>query len=218
MKYPETSLAELAINVPMASELFRRHRLDFCCGGTVTLREACEQKKLALDAIVNELSALAEKKMPESDLAPQELTGYIVQRYHDDLRKRIPELISLAGKVTTVHAGHPECPKGLTELLTLIQEELFAHMMKEENVLFPMINAGKGAFAVMPVKVMMMEHEHHGQQLEELHHVAHDFVPPLDACASWRTLYKGLQALEAELMEHIHLENHVLFPKILTSK
>jgi regulator of cell morphogenesis and NO signaling len=216
MNYSDTSLAELAVNIPMASELFRKNRLDFCCGGKVTLREACEQKHLDLNGIVRELDLLVKKKVPEAELPLNELTAYIVQRYHEDLRKRLPELVFLARKVTAVHADHPSCPKGLAELMTSIQEEMFLHMHKEENVLFPMINAGQGGLAVMPVKVMTMEHDHHGKQLDEIHRLTSDFLPPADACASWRTLYKGLEALEAELMEHIHLENHVLFPRAIS--
>ena len=92
------------------------------------------------------------------------------------------------------------------------------HMMKEENVLFPLIDAGRGSMALMPVKVMTSEHESHGQQLEVLHHMTKDFVPPQDACPTWKSLYRGLEKLEEELMEHIHLENNILFPSALTQK
>lgn len=38
---------------------------------------------------------------------------------------------------------------------------------------------------------------------------------PEAACTTWRALYLRLQELEGELMDHIALENNVLFPKAL---
>jgi regulator of cell morphogenesis and NO signaling len=96
-----------------------------------------------------------------------------------------------------------------------MRDELESHMQKEEHVLFPLILAGRGALAAAPIRVMEREHEDHGRNLERLRELAHDFAPPLDACGTWRALYLGLEELEREIMEHIHLENHVLFPRAL---
>lgn len=212
MNYAESSLAELAINIPMASQVFRRNRLDFCCGGKITLKEACTKNGLDFETIVSELSALKVAPTLESSLPLPELCDHVVSRYHEDLRRRLPELVALAGKVERVHADHAQCPRGLTRLLETVQAELFLHMMKEENVLFPLIRAGKGNLAQMPVKVMMAEHDAHGEQLDEIHRITNDFRAPADACPTWLALYRNLEQFEAELMEHIHLENHVLFP------
>ena len=114
-----------------------------------------------------------------------------------------------------VHAGNSDCPNGLHKLLKNFHEEMLMHMMKEENVLFPLIEAGRGNMAMMPVKVMTSEHDSHGLQLEEIHRLTSDFNPPADACTTWRSLYKGLEKLEEELMDHIHLENNILFPRAL---
>ena len=215
MNFAESSLAELAINIPMASQIFRKNRLDFCCGGKISLKEACEQKNLDLKELIAQLAGLENKSIPELEIPLKELPDYIVQRYHEDLRKRLPELILLSQKVERVHGDNDHCPNGLTQLLTEIQSELFTHMMKEENILFPLIKSGRGHMALMPVKVMSSEHEAHGRQLEELHRLTNDFTSPAEACPTWRALYKGLEKLEEELMEHIHLENNVLFPTAL---
>ena len=98
------------------------------------------------------------------------------------------------------------------------QDEMFLHMMKEENVLFPLITSGRGHMAHMPIKIMTLDHDNHGKELEQVHAITSDFVPPQDACPTWRALYKGLEKLEEELMDHIHLENHVLFPRALSSQ
>lgn len=45
-----------------------------------------------------------------------------------------------------------------------------------------------------------------------------DLVSPAEACESWRGLYQSLAQLEIDLMEHIHLENNVLFPRAVNGK
>ncbi len=216
MRFADQPLSELAINIPMATALFRRNRLDFCCGGKQTLREACAKRDLNLLEFEKELEALTTEKDPRLEKMPlPEMTIFIIQRYHDDLRQRIPELLSLAQKVERVHADHSACPKGLSELLEHMLNELQSHMMKEENVLFPMIRAGQGPRAAMPVQVMNAEHDDHGRQLDEVHRLTSDFTTPEGACGTWRALYAGLEKLEEELMDHIHLENNILFPRAL---
>jgi len=216
MNYADQFLSDLAIAVPMATEVFRKNRLDFCCGGKQTLKDACAKKQINLENIVNQITELDGKKQNiHTDLPLSEMTGFIVKRYHEDLRRRLPELVTLADKVERVHFDHSDCPHGLKTLLSELHSEMLLHMMKEENVLFPLIEAGKGSMALMPVKVMMSEHDSHGRQLDELHRLTNDFVPPEGACTTWRSLYKGLEKLEEELMEHIHLENNILFPRAL---
>ena len=147
-----------------------------------------------------------------------EITKYIEARYHADLRQRLPELLAKAAKVEQVHADHPACPTGLHSVLNDFYNEMLMHMMKEENVLFPMINQGRGSLAFMPIKMMTSEHDSHAKQLEELHRLTKDFTPPEGACGTWCSLYSGLDKFEQELKEHIHLENNVLFANALTQK
>lgn len=218
MNYEDQFLGELAIKIPMATEIFRKHRLDFCCGGKQTLKEACEKKQINLESIVTELGHLEEKENFFEGMPLPALTQFIVKRYHEDLRKRIPELLQLAKKVEAVHADHPLAPKGLFDVLSEFHANMLLHMMKEENVLFPLIESGRGSMAMMPVKVMTLEHDSHGRELELIRSKTNDLIPPEDACTTWKALYKGLQKLEEELMDHIHLENNILFPNALNQQ
>lgn len=215
MNYADQYLSELAIKIPMATEVFRQHRLDFCCGGKQTLKDACEKKHIDLTKVISELSLLEKKDNIFEEMPLSELTHYIIRRYHEDLRRRIPELMTLAQKVETVHRDHPSCPTGLHQILNEFYANMLLHMMKEENVLFPLIDSGRGEMAHMPVKVMTMEHDSHGRELEAIRAKTNDLVPPTGACTTWRALYQGLLKLEEELMDHIHLENNILFPNAL---
>lgn len=138
------------------------------------------------------------------------------ERNHQDLNRRLPELINMANKVENVHATHAQCPKGLYMGLSLFFYELKNHIDEEETVLFP----GNKARQLKPtsnvtINKLMIQHAQHEAQLEEFRKKANDFVPPEGACSTWRALYNGLEKLEQELMEQIHLENHILFPRFL---
>ena len=212
----DTPLADIARQQPSATRVFLRHHLDFCCGGRRTLAEACARAGLDPNAIVHELAAENEK--PEDvtwELRPQaDLIEHILDRFHDGLRRDMPPLIAAARKVERVHADKPAVPAGLADELETFWAEMQSHMMKEENVLFPMLARGsRGPQVHMPVRVMEEEHDAHGEHLERIRALAYNFEIPSHACATWSALYRGLAHIEAELMQHIHLENNVLFPR-----
>ena len=108
-------------------------------------------------------------------------------------------------------------PAELPELLEYIQNELLMHMMKEERMLFPMAKQGLGSRAAMPVNVMMHEHEEHDRALAQLKTLTNHFTPPQNADKDQQRLYALAQELSDDLEEHIHLENEILFPRILAS-
>lgn len=212
------TLGEIATTHPESTFVFMRHRLDFCCGGRQRFGDACQAAGLDPEALVSEIEAEGARRTPQRwDAEPlPELIDFILTRYHDPLRADLPVLIGAAHKVERVHADKASCPRGLAAQLELLEEELHQHLAKEEQMLFPAIRAGsRGAPIHMPIRVMMQEHDDHGESLRRLREVAGDFSPPAEACATWRALYAGLETLEAELMEHIHLENNLLFPRAL---
>jgi regulator of cell morphogenesis and NO signaling len=123
----------------------------------------------------------------------------------------LPELIRLARRVEHVHGDREECPVGLADLLDAMLQELESHMQKEEQILFPILARGHGVRAGGPIAVMRMEHDQHGDALQRLMDVTNGITLPRGACTTWRALYLGLGAFREDLMEHIHLENNVLF-------
>jgi regulator of cell morphogenesis and NO signaling len=214
----DVSLAELATTVPGAARVLERHRLDFCCRGERTLADACADRALPAAALVDELRAAVPS---DDDLAPwaeaplDVLIEHILARYHAPLREELPRLVALAEKVERRHADKADCPRGVAAHLAAMADALEEHLQKEERILFPLIGAGRGAAAGMPIRVMQDEHLDHAANLDRLRALAHDFVAPDAACASWRALYLGLATLESDLHAHIALENHVLFPRSL---
>ncbi len=146
---------------------------------------------------------------------PAALIDHILQRYHASLRRELPLLVASARAIEADHHGHALCPRGLTAHLEQVQASLDSHLQKEERILFPLILGGRGAVAHMPVKLMMAEHTDHLRNLTRTAELTHAFTLPTDASPAWRDLYRALRRLERDLGDHIELENHVLFPRVL---
>lgn len=142
------------------------------------------------------------------------LIDYIVQRYNDTYRRELPELAKLAEKVERVHSDHPQAPIGLAATLTDMMRELELHLEKEETILFPMMKGVRHDPATADaIAHMLIEHDDHGDWLNELARITGGGALPADACGSWRRLYAGVGKLRDDLVEHIALENDVLFPQ-----
>ncbi len=216
---PLESLAALATRFAGAARVFQRHGLDYCCRGQMSLRDACMLRRLDTAVILGELRreqpTAADADRWHEQPVPA-LIDHLLAHFHERHRQELPRLLELAGKVERVHAAHPKRPGGLAEHLRTVALELEQHMQKEEQILFPMLRAGHGSHAAVPIQVMEAEHQDHGNNLARLRQLAHDFRAPADGCPTWRALYLGLEEFERDLMQHIHLENHVLFPRVLT--
>ena len=211
----DQSLGALARSIPGATQLFHEHKLDFCCGGKHSLREAAAGRGIDAKSIADRLEVMQADTISEeldwrTRPAP-ELIAHILRRFHDRHREQLPELVRLARRVEEVHGDRPECPRGLADHLSMMQQELESHMQKEEQVLFPILSRGYTPDLQGPVDVMRHEHEQHGEALQVLEALTHDITLPRGACNTWRALYLGLGALRADLVEHIHLENNILF-------
>lgn len=215
---PRATLADLAVTHPAASRVFGRHGLDFCCHGQRPLADACEERGLDAERVVAEIADEQGRAadLPRWDRRPiAELVDHITSHYHQRLRVELPELVALARRVETQHAEKPSCPRGLRTHLEGVHAAVLEHLAKEEQVLFPMILAGRGRTATGPIHALESEHLDHAENLEKTRQLTADLGAPEEACATWRALYLRLAQLEAELMEHIHLENNVLFRRVL---
>ena len=217
-----TKVGDVATLYPLATRVFARHKIDFCCGGGKPLSEACMRVGVQVDTVLAEI----DKEISTTD-RPEErwdeksldlLVDHILVEYHRPLDEELPRLEALARKVNDVHGDKaPETLGGILSTFLSLRAELEQHMAKEERILFPMIHSGQGALAEGPVAVMEQEHESAGAALKTLRELTNNFEVPEEACNSWRALWVGLEAFEKALHEHIHLENNILFPRALQS-
>lgn len=208
--YLTQNVGQIAATVAGATALFRRHKIDFCCGGNVPLASAAAGRGIDALSLSQELAALGGH---DTDLPSQtpELIRHIVTRFHDTHRRELPELIKLARRVEAVHKDRPEVPAGLADLLAETEASLTSHLAKEENFLFPFMQTGLVPNG--PIAVMRGEHNDEARHIRALQEVTHGFAPPPDACNTWRALYTGVEKFATDLTEHIHIENNILFPR-----
>ncbi len=214
MNLYDTPLAQIVQSIPGSSAIFNEYRLSFCCGGQHTLKEATEKARIPTETVYQALLKL----MPESasqknwdDVDNAGLIDFILARYHDVHRQQLRELIRLADRVETVHGDHPECPLGLADHLQYMAQELETHMQKEENILFPMITRGVSGMVNGPISVMRQDHDDHMDTIHQLNIITRNLTLPQGACNTWQALYLNLKQFTDDLLEHIALENDVLF-------
>ncbi|MGR3853735.1 iron-sulfur cluster repair di-iron protein [Chryseobacterium indologenes] len=211
--------------------IFKRHGIDFCCKGGRTIEEACSSKKLAPEKIYEELEALPKNEGNSVDFNswPLDLlTDYIEKTHHRYVEEKTPVLQAFLDKLCKVHGGrHPE----LFEINSLFNEsahDLAAHMKKEELILFPFVknmvkakisggSLPKPHFGTVENPVHMMEHEHtiEGDRFRRIAEITNEYLPPADACNTYKVAFAMLQDFENDLYQHIHLENNILFPKAI---
>ena len=228
---PET-IGQMVVNDFRRAEVFRKFGLDFCCGGKKTLEQACAKKGLDVLQVKEEL-----KKVEEKDDTNHEnydswelnfLADYIVNRHHSYVKESHPMLLEYSQKVARVHGErHPELIQIANDYLE-IAEELSMHMNKEEMILFPYIKEmvdckkegrkmERAPFGSIENPINMMESEHTavGEVTERMKELSNNFIPPEDACNSYRVLFSKLKEYEKDLHHHIHLENNILFKKAI---
>jgi regulator of cell morphogenesis and NO signaling len=208
----QQSIGSIAVQIPGATAIFRKLKLDFCCGGQQPLAKACADKGLDTELVIQAIQALEHKAELTKAPTPGELIDHILQRYHEVHRQQLTELIRMARRVEAVHRDHPQVPQGLADHLEAMEQELLDHMAKEEQILFPMLKQEVNPMVVHPISMMRHEHVNHGTQLEKLANLTSNHQPPVGACNTWQALYAGTARLTEDLIEHIHTENNLLFP------
>ncbi len=223
-----TTVADIAAAEPSTIKLFQRHKIDFCCGGKIPLAEACARHGLDTDALLAELRAARAAADDPADWgrAPlKDLIAHIQTRYHVPLREDLPRLSAMLDKVVRRHGDRlPEALLPLQATFESLRRELVEHMAKEDAVLFPAVlaleanAAAEGTFKdwtwiEQPIDVMEAEHEAAGAALARMRALTDGYAPPEDACPTFRGLYYGLSELERDMHLHVHLENHILFPR-----
>ena len=219
----ETTLGDLVAVNPAAARVLDGFGLDYCCHGGRTLRDACDAAGLDAQVVEADLAATeVDGDTMWTTLDPPALADHVVATHHRYLHEELPLLGALAAKVLSVHGDrHPELAE-VRRLVAAVRDDLEPHLLKEERVLFPAIHAiaaGRRDFPFgsieNPIRMMEAEHEVAGELLTELRATTDGYTVPADGCASYRSLYERLDALELDTHIHIHKENHTLFPQAI---
>jgi regulator of cell morphogenesis and NO signaling len=221
----EMTVGELAAQVPASVRVLERLGIDYCCGGGVAFDQACRERNLVPAAVRAEIDAAGQLTQTAVDwpTAPiGSLVDHILSTHHVFTKAELPRLNDLLVKILSKHSErHGDVLQPLAEIFRGLMQELEGHLLKEEMILFPLIRSieagGDGSFHCgsihNPIRVMMMEHDSAGDALAKLRTLTNGYSAPPDACATFRAFYAGLEDLEKDLHQHIHLENNILFPR-----
>ncbi|WP_247233382.1 iron-sulfur cluster repair di-iron protein [Telluribacter sp. SYSU D00476] len=224
------TVGELVTADIRSAEVFKRLGIDFCCNGKRTLAEACDRAGIELPVVLEKLERLPARERLASEQfdqwEPDFLADYILNVHHRYLYQNLPFIQPLVQKVATKHGDRYPAMREVLQTFEELSEELVSHLQKEEEVLFPTIKSlvaakqeygdpTRRAFLNAPITVMEHEHDNAGTLLFRLRELTNNYTPAEDACNSHRLMLAKLAELEADLMQHIHLENNILFPKAL---
>jgi regulator of cell morphogenesis and NO signaling len=224
-----TLVKDIVNELPKTSDVFKKNRIDFCCGGNIPLSEAADRNGLDIDSLLTELKDVYEKyEHAEKDVTvwtdsdSHTIIEHVITNYHRVSEEELALLSPYVTKVSRVHGeSHPELLR-VYELFYEFKKELIEHMEKEEAVVFPLIKQiADGTVtnreeAIQQIIELEKEHDHAGEILREIRAVTSDFALPLDACGTYRLVYARLEALESLTFMHVHLENNILFPRYLS--
>lgn len=229
----EKTVREYALETPNATRVFEKLNIDYCCGGSRPLGEACAVAGVQMEEVVRLLDEAGHE--PAGAAPPgvgagtlTELVDYILDTHHVFTRDEMERITALAEKLASKHGERRPELLLVRALFQQLCEDLRPHMFREEAILFPFIKQLEQAIAFKhpippapfgtvanPVRMMMFEHDAAGDILRELRAATSDYAPPPDACITYQTLYQALAEFEQDLHQHIHLENNILFPRVI---
>ena len=221
------SIGDIVAMMPKAGEVFKEYGIDFCCGGHRPLAEAIREQKLDEAELLKKLDEVYEESIKLTGrndfrmMSYSEQIDYIVTTHHAYLKRELPEISELVTTILRVHgSNHNELFK-VHKLFHNLKTELEQHLIKEEELLFPLVKE----YEVKPsedlldrIKQVMKEsedeHDAAGDILKELRKITDGYKTPEDGCATFNLTYQKLEELEADLFQHIHLENNILFKNL----
>lgn len=213
---------------PGLARIFESVGIDYCCGGKRSLADACAAKDLDPVTFVVLLKATA--KLPAGAPAVDvntmtliALADHIEQTHHRYLQTELPVLVEKADRVAAKHGWRDPRLLPVAETMRALAADMFLHMVKEEQILFPLVRelersgvvSGHCGSIANPIRQMEHEHDGAGAAVARLRELTDGFTPDADACNTHRAMLAGFAALEADLQQHVHKENNVLFPRAL---
>jgi regulator of cell morphogenesis and NO signaling len=225
-----TKVKDIALQNPQARHVLEDAGIDYCCGGGKSLHDACLNAAVSPEAVLERLRESGKVVNPAASdwvSAPlSDLTRHIREKHHKYVRAAIPRIQTLLEKVNAKHgSAHGEIA-AIQELFTKVGREMIMHMQKEEQILFPYIEAMERAAAGNgtveppffqtvrnPIQAMMKEHDSAGDLVKQIRNASSAYTAPDDACTSFKALYQDLKQFEGDLHLHVHLENNILFPR-----
>lgn len=225
-------IGEIVTKFPKAADVLKEYKIDFCCGGDRKLETAIKEQGLSESEVLDKINRLyeefknvetGERNWEEAPLG--ELVDHIVNTHHAYLWAELPRISEFTAKILRVHGEHHPELSQVYRLFHKLKMELEEHLIKEETSQYPAIKEYEKSRteaslekAINLNKELEDEHTGAGDILKELRKVTNDYEVPADGCNTYRLTYAKLEELESDTFQHIHLENNILFPRLMGLK
>jgi regulator of cell morphogenesis and NO signaling len=226
-------IGDIVAKFPNAADIFKKYRIDFCCGGDRLLSTAIKEQEINEEELLEGINTSYEilknniksKDRNWLEVSFDELVDQIVNSHHAYLYENLPKISELTTKILRVHGEkHPELSR-VHKLFHTIKMELEAHLIEEETIQYPAIrayllnnNETDLDKAINIIKQLQDEHIGAGNILKELRDITNDYEAPANACTTYRLAFSKLEEMESDLFQHIHLESNILFPRLYQLK
>lgn len=214
------SIGQVVTAVPKAAQIFQEFGIDYCCGGHRPLIEVVVNQKINKSELFECLDQAIADRQSEYEvynnyfdkMSPAVLSTYIEDTHHSYLRRELPEIADLLSTIVRVHGRNHRELYEVNQLFGRLKTELEQHLLKEETLLFPILDTTKDNMEEIKslTSEIITEHEAAGEILRSLREVSGDYTLPEDACNTFMKAYSSLVELEQDLHQHIHLENNIL--------
>lgn len=233
MSVSNQSIREIVAEHPYAATVFQRFDIDLCAQADATLSAACRELQLSVDQLLEKLEEAERKEKGTSAIDPQSLSlerliQHLVRIHHQYVRQELPALAEMARKLAEQRADRAPELRQVEVLVTRLRTEMVAQIQKEEQILFPLISqlaqglpmvhrsSGEGVGSLgYAVSIMMRQHEDADRIIGELRQLTQGFEAPAWACVTHSALLARLRAFEADLKQHLYLENDILLPRAI---
>jgi regulator of cell morphogenesis and NO signaling len=231
---PTSFVTDIVTHDYRTADVFRKHNIDFCCGDKWPLDIACQNKNLNTGDIIEELSKIIMQPASSAVLDFDNwdidfLTDYILNVHHRYLKKALPQIKEQTTRFLDEHRKKfPELEE-LEDIINRFIKEIPPHMKREEEIFFPYIkqihhaHRHRESYAKLLIRtlrkpieeVMLKEHETTGSNLHRLRTITNNYIPPHKAHITHKVTFAKLRELDNDLVQHIHLESNILFPKAI---
>lgn len=225
-------VADIVTQDYRTAAIFRKHGIGYCCGGKWPIDMACEMKGVDADKVHMELEAATRIIHVSTQLNFAEwdidfLINYLINIHHHYLKKSLPETQLMLREFANEHSKKFTYLVALEKQFQLLGQQLFPLMHTEEEVIFPYIRQlahtyrNKEPFAALfirtmrkPIEETMLKgHETVTDIILSIRKLTNQYNTPENVCISHKVVIAKLKELDNDLMQHLYLEQSVLFPR-----
>ena len=230
----DKTISEIVREDYRTADVFKRYGINYCCGGNVSLEDACRLQKLDMELVQQDLrNATTTLLLPSTlrfgDWSTDFLVDYIENIHHAYLKDSLPVLQGqIASFVRSHKKKYPSLEK-IEDSFSELSSFILDHVQEEEEFIFPYIKQINNTYKRKEVygnlfvktlrkplqQVLQSEHKHIAALLQQLRVATNHYQFGAEACTNHQVVFRKLKELDADLVQHKHLENNILFPKAI---